>query len=161
MSEMTEDNLTIEPKGSVVAGENERTEAPEETIDFYIVGRVDVEGDASLAYSVAGGVVAGQSVSMTDCMNVAAVAGTGIEMTDSGCGILVAGGESHLQESGAGFLHCQQAMVENSTIGILATPQATLGQDVKVMMTTKQAIAFGAAFGLVVGAIGILFRRRR
>lgn len=148
----------VESQPEALGGE---IEADEEAIDSRAVCRVQVEGNASLTDTLAGAVIAGQSASLTDSLSTAVVAGAGVEMKDSACTVMVAGGDVNLQEGGAGFIHCQQAAIENSTVGILVAPRATLGQDVKVMMTTRQAIAFGAAFGLAAGIIGILFRRKR
>jgi hypothetical protein len=52
------------------------------------------------------------------------------------------------------------SMVDQSTIGVLFGPQAVLGKDVKVIMSTRQALIFGAIFGLVVAIAGRLLRRR-
>ena len=38
---------------------------------------------------------------------------------------------------------------------------AALGENVKVIASTRQAVAFGAAFGLAAGLLGWLLRRRR
>lgn len=148
----------IEPQDETSRGE---VEARAVAIDNRTIGRAQVEGNASLSDVIAGAVVAGQSTSLADCLSTAVVAGGDVEMKDSACAVMVVGGNTSLQESGAGFIRCQQATLENSTIGILAAPQATLGQDVRVMLTTQQAMAFGAAFGLVAGILGILFRRKR
>ncbi|MRR10865.1 hypothetical protein EG831_12515 [bacterium] len=89
------------------------------------------------------------------------VAGAAIDLSDSAGGVLVAGGNTSLQDSPVGLLVSRQATVENSTIGVLLTPQVALGENVKVIASTRQAIAFGAAFGLMAGLVGLLFRRRR
>jgi hypothetical protein len=47
-----------------------------------------------------------------------------------------------------------------SFVGAVVSPNVTLEEGARVMMTTPQAAAFGAAFGAIVGLF-VLRRRRR
>jgi hypothetical protein len=74
--------------------------------------------------------------------------------------LTVVGGTAEITNSSTGLLFAPASSVEQSTIGVLIAPQATLGKDVKVIMTAQQVLLFGAAFGLVAVLFGRLFRRR-
>jgi hypothetical protein len=135
--------------------------AQDANINNSFVGVVRAAGNASVANSIAGGFVAGQNLDVAEGFGNAFVAGANIEMKGSSGLTLVAGANINIHGGGGGFMNCKQATVESGTIGVLLTPQAALGENVKVVMSTTQAIAMGAAFGLVAGALGLLFRRRR
>lgn len=135
--------------------------AHDASINNSFVGVVRAAGSASVANSIAGGFVAGQNLEVAEGFGNAFVAGANIEMKGSAGLSLVAGANIDIHGGGGGILSCKQATVEGSTIGVLIAPEAALGENVKVVMSTTQAIAMGAAFGLVVSVFGLLFRRRR
>ena len=135
--------------------------AQDASINNSFVGVVRAAGSASVANSISGGFVAGQNMEVAEGFGNAFVAGANIEMKGSAGLALIAGANIDIHGGGGGILSCQQATVESGTIGVLIAPQAALGENVKVVMSTTQAIAMGAAFGLVVGVLGLLFRRRR
>lgn len=153
------DNTEGDPTAPIQAGEEAGSAGNALTDRF--VRALQIEGDASLSDALAGCVTAGRDVHLTDALGGAVVAGAAIDLSDSAGGIIVAGGNTSLQDSPVGLLFSRQATVENSTIGVLLTPQVALGDNVKVIASTRQAIAFGTAFGLVAGLVGLLFRRRR
>ena len=135
--------------------------AHDANINNSIVGVVRAAGSATVANSIAGGFVAGQNLEVAEGFGNAFVAGTKIKMKGSAGLSLVAGANIDIHGGGAGILSCKQATVESGTILVLIAPQAALGENVKVVMSNTQAIVMGAAFGLVVGTLGLLFRRRR
>ncbi len=134
--------------------------AQDASINNSFVGVVRAE-KTSVANSVAAAFVAGQNMDIAESFGNACVAGANIEMKGSAALALVAGANIEIHGGGGGFLNCKQATVESGTIGVLLTPQAALGKNVKVVMSTTQAIAMGASFGLIAGVLGFLFRRRR
>ncbi|GAP13711.1 hypothetical protein LARV_01466 [Longilinea arvoryzae] len=158
-----ETNESIAPTEPIdeIHGTADHVAARDAHITDSLIGAVQAEGSASITDSACGAVVAGQGAQVENSFSQAVVAGAGIEMKNSGGGILVAGAGIDLQNSSTGILYSRKAKVENSTIAVLLTPQAELGQNVKVQMSTVQAIAFGAAFGLFAGLLGFLLRRRR
>jgi hypothetical protein len=135
--------------------------AQDANVNNSFVGVVRAAGNASVANSIAGGFVAGQNMEIAEGFGNTYVAGANMEMKGSAGLVMVAGANIDLHGGGGGFLNCKQATVESGTIGVLLAPQVALGENVKVVMSTTQAIALGAAFGLVAGALGLLFRRRR
>ncbi len=136
-----------------------------------------VQGETiNVSDSLVGAVSAGQNVSVSDSLVIAAMAGGNVHLEDGaatsimaganvdvlngGSGFITAGANVTITNGGGGIIACRQASVEQSTIGVLITGQVELGENNRVMFTTLQAAAFGAAFGLVVAALGIIFRRR-
>lgn len=156
-------NANVEPVEPIdeVSGTAERVVARDVSIHDGLIGVVQAEGSATVSDAVCGAVVAGQGAQIDNAFSQAIVAGAGIEMRNSGGGVLVAGNGIEMVDSTSGILYSQQATIENSTIGLLLAPRAALGENVKVIATTRQAVAFGAAFGLAAGMLGWLLRRRR
>jgi hypothetical protein len=122
---------------------------------------VHAAGDAKVENTIASAIAAGRDTHIEDSISLAMVAGGNIAANDSGSVVMVAGGNIDIRDGCGGLINCAQATVENGTVGVLLAGQVTLGDNVRVMMTQKQAIAFGAAFGLVVAVFGLIFRRRR
>lgn len=136
-------------------------EVQEEEGKFQIPGVIRAEVDVSLADTAAAAVIAGRDVEMTDSLSGAVVTGANLKMTDSFGKVIVAGGSVEIHDGGVGVMHCKQAAVESGTIGVLFAPQASLGENVRVVMTGRQAALLGAAFGLVAGLMGLIFCKKR
>lgn len=124
-------------------------------------GTVRAEVDAQLNESLAATVAAGRDVAMTDSLCGVVVAGGSIAMTDCLDKVVVAGGNVEMHGGGVALMHCQQASVQQGTIGVLITPKAVLGEQVRVLMNDRQAVLMGVAFGLAAGLLRLLFRRKR
>ena len=141
-------------------GNSPETQEPaESTIEKKIVGQVRVDQDVVVQDSLAMAVVAGKNSTMNNSLCGTAVAGGNLQAENSVGVIVVAGGNAGLTNSKTGLLLTGSATVEQSTIGVLFAPQAALGKDVKVIMTTQQALLFGAAFGVAAAIFGRLLRR--
>jgi hypothetical protein len=124
-------------------------------------GVMRTDADARLENSLVAAVVAGADITMKDSLGCAVVAGKDVHMQDCLGKVVVAGGNVTLRGGGAGVMYSRQAAVEAGTIGVLIAPQAALREQVRVLMTGRQAALLGAAFGLTAGLLGLLFRRRR
>jgi len=133
----------------------------ESTVKNAMVGQINIEQSAAVQNSLAGAVIAGQDGAVNNSVVWGpVVAGGNVQFTNSVGGVTVAGGKAEITNSKTGFLISPASSVEQSTIGVLFAPQAALGKDVKVIMTTQQALLFGAAFGAVAAVLGRLLRRR-
>lgn len=140
--------------------EPDQESAGNRSIEGRLVGVVQAEGSVTMAESASAAVVAGQNIWVSESLSAAVVAGASIEAKGSASGIMIAGAGVDIRDSAAGLINCQRATVENSTIGVLFCGQAVLDKDVKVVFSTAQAIALGAAFGLVAGLLSFLSRRK-
>ena len=166
MTEQIEGNVEVPPVGVEVANKAvEQVDTGAANIQDSFVGTVRAGGDAKVENSLASAIVAGGNIQIETSISSAIVAGGNIAMQASNGIVMVAGGNVDMREGCSGLINCSQATVENSRIGVLLSGQVTLGDNVSVLMTQKQAIAFGAAFGAAFGLAavlsGLLFRRRR
>ncbi len=108
-----------------------------------IIAYLSPEQDAHLTDSVAGGVVAGRDVNLTE----------------GGCLIGVAGRDLHLKEGRAGILKIGNgARIERSTIGLLLGKPDTKLEGNKVLLTGSQVVIFGVVTGAVFAIVNTLFR---
>jgi len=176
MSEQEEKPVET-PVESEVAG----TDQPEETIEADIIESSFVQSitanqDASVSDSFVGALNVAQNTSINDSLCAVVTSGQNSDVQNSFSSVVVAvgnvdyssggillsnaGGNTNITDSKTGILLCQQANVEQSTVGILFASKATFGENVKVVMTTRQVIALGAAFGVAAALLGkLLFRK--
>lgn len=120
---------------------------------------VRAEGDVSIreAGMLAG--VAKGDVSMNEAGVGMLIAGGNATLDQAGGGTIVAGGHASLSDGAVGTLVVGgEATVERSRVGVLLTPSATLN-DSEIVLGTQQAIALGAAAGVVLLVLGRLLRR--
>lgn len=116
----------------------------EVNMDKKIIGYLSPEEDAHLVNSLAGGVVAGYDV----------------DITNSGFQIGVAGRDLNLRNGYGGFLVIgNQAHIENSRIGILLGKSTTTLNYSKVLFTGRQVFLLGAVAGLIFAFLNGLLRR--
>lgn len=155
MSEQDE-SVPVEPVNPA------ETPAPaERRVENTMACQINVEQNALIQNSMAGAIIAGQSAAADNSVAGAVVAGGSIEFNNSAAMVSVVGGTAQIANSSTGVLFAPASTVEHSRIGVLIAPQAALGKDVKVIMTTQQALLFGAAFGMVAAVLGRYLRRRR
>ena len=87
------------------------------------------------------------------------LAGGSATLDQAGGGTIVAGGDASISDGAVGNLVAAGgARVEKSRVGVLLTPSATIN-DSEIVVGTQQAIAIGAAAGIVVMILGRLLRR--
>ena len=161
MTEQPELNETPPAPLEEIEGVVDKAEGKDVKINDSAVGAVNAQGNVDIDDSFVGAVAAGQNVTLSNGGAFAIAAGSNIELSNGGAFTLHAGKDMRIENGGGNLLACQQAFVENSSIGVLLANEAKLGEGVKVMMTSAQAIAFGAAFGAAAAVFGYLLRRRR
>ncbi len=107
------------------------------SIDMSAVGGIAAKGDVTVERGLIGGVAAGGNVSL----------GTGL------ADAVLAAGDVHAETLGAGAVAARSVTISKGWVGVVASPQANIAEDVKVVLDPKGAawlgIAFGVAFGLV------------
>ena len=105
-------------------------------------------------------VVAGGDVSLSEAGTGKLIAGGSATLDQAGGGNIVVGGDAAISNGAVGNLVAAGgATVEGSRVGVLLTPSATLN-DSEVVVGTQQAVAIGAAAGIVLLVLGRLLRRR-
>ena len=127
------------PSGETAAPHTEITH-----VKHSLVGYLPAGQDAQVANSLAGAVVAGRDLAASDSACNIAVAGNNIDLTHSRAGLLIAGNRIQVQGSPVGLL--------------LAGSNATLNNST-ILLTTRQAVALGAAIGAAFALGSALLRR--
>lgn len=138
----------LEPLAQEQTGEATQNSTPENNIiENSIALGVSAAHDANIANSlVLGGIAAGNDLTISDSAGAAFVAGNDLHVQDSGGMVMVVGGETHLKDGVIGIL--------------VAGGDIHLDGDSKILMTSQQAMIFGAAAGLVLALFGLLFGRK-
>jgi hypothetical protein len=83
-----------------------------------------------------------------------------VTITQGGCGPVLARGGVSIRQGGAQSVIAGEVRVgAGGFAGLVAAPKVTIEEGGRVLMSTPQAAAFGAAIGGVVGLV-LLYRRR-
>jgi hypothetical protein len=139
--------------------------SPASTIAMQVQAEGDLRMEKSLAvYASAGNdmhisagyteaAVAGRDISFTTGKTAAAVAGRDITLDQGWVGAAKAGGAVRLNESWAGAVSGRQVTAQNCTIGLILSRQVSLGDGSRVLLSTPQAAALGAALGLTLAVV--------
>lgn len=118
--------------------------------------------DMTMNQSMAVGVAAGRDMTAADSLLLSNAVGRDLSLKDSGAGVLTAGGSVNIEEGGAVVALAGRVTALKSNMGLVIGNYITMdeGSSVKVNMTMKQAVVFGAAFGAVFAVLNRLFRRK-
>lgn len=151
------EDVNMDDTPSTALPENEAEQAPQEQ-----PGRLEGENtvvENSMALSVS----AANNAKVENSMAAAFVAGNDLTAMNSAGAIFVAGNDVNLQQGGGAVMVVgNQAHFESSTIGILIpSGDVNLYGESKVLMTTQQALALGAGFGIVFALLTAFLRRLR
>jgi hypothetical protein len=118
-----------------------------------VVGAIG--GDHVEVRQAAVGAVAGQEVSITNGGVGAIAARRDVSITNGGSGPIAAGGTVSIMNGGAQTI----ATLGGATLGprsfvaFVLSPKVTIEQGAKVLMSTPQALAFGAGLGCAMALI--------
>lgn len=135
--------------------DQERTHTERARFGFFPL----VAGDeVSLRQAGATVVFAGNNASFERAGANAALVGGDLSITQGGSNFLLAFGEASIQQGGTIFLAAKTVRAEQGFIGAVVAGRVEL-EDTSVLMSTTQAIAFGAALGVAVAVVGRLLRR--
>jgi hypothetical protein len=139
-------------------------------------GVLTTEGDLTLERSLVG-VVRARDVHLTQAAAGPVAAAGSLTIHQGGCGPVVTAGDVTITQGGCGPMIVQgnvsieqggtQSVIaaggatigERSFVGLVLSPSVTVEDGGRVLMSTPQALAFGAALGLVAGVLSRLFRR--
>lgn len=109
------------------------------------VGLVALEGDLSVSRGGCGPVFAGGDVSISY----------------GGCGPMIAGGDVSIEYGGTQSILAGGVATIGSggLVGFVLSPSVTVADGGKVLLSTRQALAFGAAVGLAWALLSRVVRR--
>jgi hypothetical protein len=116
--------------------------------------------DASLVDGGAMAIPVGRDLTLVNGGAMVMPVGGNAEIVNGGGWIMPVGGNVDLANGGAGMMFTSEASVKNSYVGLLFSGNTTIDESSRVLLDTKQAIAFGAAFGAAFALLSLLFRRK-
>jgi hypothetical protein len=103
-----------------------------------------------------------QDMEVQDSLAVSIVAGRNAAVANSLTQVMVVGGNSDLSNSVAQMVVAGGSVTVNKGfIGIINSPQVTLGEGSRVLLNTRQAMAFGAVLGVVFALVSFVLRGRK
>jgi len=98
------------------------------------------------------------NLSMTQGGGNFAIAGGNLSITRGGSNAIVAGGDVTIEQGGAVVLAAKSVTLQRGFVGVVLAADVNL-EDSRIMFSTAQAAAFGAALGLVIVGLGKFMRR--
>jgi hypothetical protein len=130
------------------------------TLERSIVGLMKSR-DVRFHQAAAGLVAAQGNLTITNGGCGPVVANGGVTITNGGCGPMIANGDVSIQNGGT------QAVIAAGGVrigpkalaGFVLSPQVTVEEGSRVLFGTRQALAFGAAAGVVCALLSRLRRR--
>jgi hypothetical protein len=139
-----------------------------------VVGALEAAGDVTVRRSLVGAVSA-HNVHLEQAAAGPTLASGDVTITNGGCGPVMCSGDVTITNGGCGPVLARgkvsftnggtQSVIageahlgSGAIVGLVAAPRVTVEDGARVLMTTRQAAAFGAALGAVVGLFAL--RRR-
>lgn len=121
---------------------------------------ISAKQDVKIEHAGALAVNAGRNAEIAYGGAMAINAGGSADIQYGGAWVINAGGAVDVDYGGAWVMNAAKgAALKNSTVGVLFSPKTELGEGARVILDTKQAIAFGAAFGVVFALLRWLLKR--
>ena len=144
--------------------------------DREVMTSLEFESDANVHNALVG-VVKARDVHLTQAATGAAALEGNLSILNGGCGPVLAGGDVTIRNGGCGpMIIGGDASIENggtqavvaaggatigprALVGIVVSPSVTVEEGGRVLMNTGQAMAFGAAAGIVFALVSRMARR--
>ena len=128
-------------------------------VERALVGALNAH-DVHLEMAAAGPVLASGDVTLDRAGCGPVLCAGDLTITQGGCGPVLAKGAVSITQGGTQSVIAGQAHLgRGSFVGLVASPRVTVADGARVLMSTPQAAAFGAAVGAVIGTF--FLRRRR
>jgi hypothetical protein len=163
MDEQFDDQVVVENiEGDVEEGEELTTEIVEESVVFKsgFAAGVAANRDAEIHQAGAFGIAAGRDMELSYGGGLSIAVGHDLKLTNGGALVMPVGNTAEITNGGALAMIGTKVQARNSFFGIVLAQQTTLEEGSQVLLNTQQALAFGAAFGLVMAAFGWLIRKK-
>lgn len=139
-----------------------------------VVGTLEAAGDVTLHRSLVG-VLSAHNVRLEQAAAGPMMTSGDVSIQQGGCGPVLCSGDVSIHQGGCGSVLArgnvsirqggtQSVLAGDATIGsgafvgLVVSPKVTVEEGARVLMSTPQAAAFGAAVG---GLIGLFLLRRR
>ena len=117
--------------------------------------------DVHLHQAAAGPVAAGGNLSILQGGCGPVIANGSVTIRQGGCGPLIANGDVSIEQGGTQSVIAAggATLGDHAYVGLVLSPKVTVEDGGRVLMSTPQALAFGAAAGLVFALLSRLVRR--
>lgn len=139
-----------------------------------VVGTLEAAGNVAVRRSLIGAVSA-HNVRLEQAAAGPTLASGDVTITNGGCGPVMCSGDLTITNGGCGPVLARgnvsftnggtQSVIageahlgQGAIVGLVASPKVTVEDGARVLMSTRQAAAFGAALGAVIGLFAL--RRR-
>jgi len=141
-----------------------------------ILRSLEVAGDAAVERSLIGAINA-HNVSLHQAAAGPVMSSGDVAITQGGCGPVMCSGDVTIRQGGCGpsIVHGNLSIEQGGTqsviaagearlgdhayVGVVLAPKVTVEAGAKVLLSTPQALAFGAGAGVAVALLSRLFRR--
>lgn len=125
-----------------------------------IVGRLRAR-DVNMNGSGAGLVAVERDLSILNGGCGPVLAKGSVAIRNGGCGPLIAGGDVSIENGGTqAIISAGVASIgPNALVGLVASPRVTVAEGGRVLLSSKQALVFGAAAGIACSLLSRLLRR--
>lgn len=134
----------------------------EQDVNMTQSGALMISAGQNLDLSYGGGMMinAGHDMDMVNGGGWMVNVGGNADITNGGGLIMNVGGNANITNGGALAVSSQQVGVQKGYVGVILSRQTNLDDSSKVLLDTKQAVAFGAAMGAVFALLSWLLRRK-
>lgn len=118
--------------------------------------------DVQLKESGAGLIAAGGRLSILNGGCGPVLANGGVTIRNGGCGPMIANGDVSIENGGTqGIVAAGGATIgPKALVGFVVSPKVTVADGGKVLFSSRQAVAFGAAAGTALALLSRVLRRR-
>jgi len=116
--------------------------------------------DAEVSFGGALAIAAGRDMRMNSGGAMVFAVGRDLQMADSVTGVANIGGRLDMTDSVSGVAVSGAASLNQSMVGILLSSKTDLGEGSQVLLSTPQAAAFGALFGVAFALVSWLLRKK-
>jgi hypothetical protein len=130
------------------------------SVERSLVGFVRAR-DIHLHQAAAGPVAAGGNLSILQGGCGPVIANGTVTIRQGGCGPLIANGDVSIEQGGTQSIIAAggATLRDHAYVGLVLSPKVTVEEGGRVLMSTPQALAFGAVLGAMFGLIARLVRR--
>lgn len=117
--------------------------------------------DVHLHQAGAGPIAASGSISILQGGCGPVIANGGVTIRQGGCGPMIVNGDVSIEQGGTqSIIAAGGATIgDHAYVGLVLSPKVTVEDGAKVLMSTPQALAFGAGVGATMALLMRLFRR--
>jgi hypothetical protein len=123
-------------------------------------GLVAAANNIRVEYGGAGALVSGGNLELTSGGGFVFITGGDLSIKQGGGQVLISGGSVNVEQGGAALMLTPNATLSKSYIMMLVSAKTNLADGSRVLLGTPQALALGAALGIVFAVLSRLIGRR-